>query len=417
MDGKTLAARAQERARQERTERLSVPTDPKAKAAVKAAISTSRRGFLGKLAGVAAGVAAATVPAAARPRRHRDADPLLIAKTQPPDGITGADSTSLFKPLTVKLDWLNLVFPVEHLAAVRELVSGRQGQAEDRLFGYNTYSLSCQWDDKAILCWSEGRPEAWLSLNGDSIDRLDAAAQLKLIKALHALGAKGTRVDAAADDWQRMASMDTIQNAGLAGDFTRFEVYSPNRVYRSRVLAGDMACFGVRGSNGSGKYLRIYDKFLESKGEVDCIRYEVEFNRAKAAVAFNKLAACEDVAAYARTLGELVGGAIDFRKRAGYEKNIQRAPRLEWWARILEQLGEARISIPIDTKPLEKTAKHMLRQWGPTVALLQVACDTIGVNFGIVMEELAEKAAERINWKRQEGRDLRVSIAALLDAT
>lgn len=102
---------------------------------------------------------------------------------------------------------------------------------------------------------------------------------------------------------------------------------------RNGELKGDTLYFGGRGKNGGGKYLRIYNKTLESKGVVDSVHWECECSKKKAQHAFFKLSQC----AFASLLVGLIGGCIDFVERK--DKNLGRATRFEWWQSIVDLLG------------------------------------------------------------------------------
>ena len=108
------------------------------------------------------------------------------------------------------------------------------------------------------------------------------ATKLQLMHDLEALGVKCTRIDLAADDFTRKRLvMDVIHQAATAGHVVGFRCYDPRRPLKNMQtgqLAGDTAYFGKRGNHGSGRYVRFYDKGLESNGEVDSIRYEVELS-------------------------------------------------------------------------------------------------------------------------------------------
>lgn len=294
---------------------------------------------------------AATSRRPGRPRRPRVVDdPFLQAEwamvAKPPLGNTGADSTEpgLFKPSTTKIDWLNVSFPYEKMEAVRERVSRTLGGAQDRLFGAMFQRLSAQWESKALLAWSEGNGYAVLSLNGDSVDRFSAEEQLDLLRWLKAIGAKCTRLDLAFDDYLRIVPIDVVVANAKAGNLVHFRAIDPRQPIDalSGEKKGDGIYFGSPGRDGSGKYMRLYDKLLESGDpNQDCNRWELVLSQGYAVDAFDKLCECTSTDALSRTIGSVIGGAIDFRMREGYEHHISRAPRLCWWERILQILGQS----------------------------------------------------------------------------
>jgi hypothetical protein len=110
-------------------------------------------------------------------------------------------------------------------------------------------------------------------------------------------------------------------------------------------LEGDAANFGRRGKDGSGRYVRFYDKTLESNYTRDCIRAEVENSGERAHEWFTKLCSCKDLAAFETMMGEIVCGAIDFADKEGAHKHRDRFQRLAWWAAIVEKVGAAKLTV------------------------------------------------------------------------
>jgi DNA relaxase NicK len=127
----------------------------------------------------------------------------------------------------------------------------------------------------------EGRAEAFLDLNGDTLDSIDAGRQLSWCASCRQLGGKATRCDVALSTMScRVASMDDIRAAADRGNYAGFLKHMPLREQmRDGTITGDSVTFGARGKDGSGKYMRIYDKALESGGVVDAIRYECVFSK------------------------------------------------------------------------------------------------------------------------------------------
>lgn len=371
---------------------------------------------------------ARAAPSGASTGRRRRADvltdPLLFpSMAQPPCGNTGADAPetpSLFKEPGIKIDWLNVTFPAERLADVREHVEQLFGPAEDRLFGIHTYQKSAGTEPGALLAWTDGRGEALLSIRGDAVDWLTPAQQLELVKWLASIGARATRLDCAFDDYMRIVPLDVLRKNAHAGNFSGFGIidgHKPLNPFTGEVK-GDSVEFGVRGKDGSGKFLRVYDKALESNGAVDCIRWEIELSKAKADAVFKTLAQCASLDDFTRTIAETIGGCIDFRARAGYERHFGRAPRLCWWQRILELLrGELRVKLTDVGTTLAKAADALKQQWGCTIALVRHVLDSQGVNLHAVIDEWCERYAPRINWRKQGRRDLSLSVPMLLAVT
>lgn len=357
------------------------------------------------------------------------------AATPPPAnrgaGLTdGAEVKSLFDPATVRIHWLSGTFPIcppnstepgmPNVDHVRRLVENLCGPADDRLVGFRGYRTGCQWvDEKSGLFWTEGRGEALLDMTGTSLDFIAPEKQLQLLRDLQRIGFKATRIDPAFDDERRDASMDEIHAAAAAGHYTGFLKSTPIRErMRDGTLTGDTLNFGSRGKSGSGKFMRIYDKFLESDGLIDAIRYEAVFYKERADEAFQRLACCASVTDYATLIARMIGGAVTFLDRGqpgDVETHLDRCPLLPWWERILRRLLGALRIVPVDARAtLAGAVESMKRQYGKTLAIARMVCTSMGVNFLSVVESWCEQLEPRIDWDKRKGRDLDLPLAQLL---
>ncbi|NQV32916.1 MAG: replication initiation factor domain-containing protein [Phycisphaeraceae bacterium] len=138
---------------------------------------------------------------------------------------------------------------------------------------------------------------------------------------------------------------DNPQEKPIRLDFTGFRVIEPKCPGGYKGRTHDEVVFGRRGSLGGGAYLRIYDKFLESKGVNRSIRYELELSAKKAKLAFAMLSNCgedcQGLEVFTSNLASILGGCIAFVKRTGRagDKNIDRLEVYEWWQSIIDDLG------------------------------------------------------------------------------
>ena len=313
----------------------------------------------------------------------------LAAPTPPgvlsPGGITGDNLTA--PPIFKRHDWLNVTFPSTDVERVSTLVTSYLGDSKSRAGGINTYLSSRGWEPGAILAWSEGRPECWLSMNGDSCDLIPPADKLRFFVEHVKLGGKCTRIDAAIDVPRSLLGMGQVHAAAAAGHVVGFRRYVPTRPIRDMAtgeLEGDMATFGRRGKDGSGRYVRVYDKGLESQGEIDAIRVEVELSGDTAKQWFLILAECEDQQEFERKIGRIVVGSILFADKSGAHGHADRFRILPWWKRIAELVGSATLKVERVRPTLEKSVAWVKRSIPVTLARLAVAVD----NLGMVGEEL-----------------------------
>jgi hypothetical protein len=283
-------------------------------------------------------------------------------KSESPSGNTGDKLT--IEKIEKHYDWGNFTFPVGRRDEVQVVIEGYLGAAKRRDRGANTYGQSVGWESGAILAWTDGRAEAWLSLNGDSCDLVPVSAKVALLRALQALGAKCTRADYAIDVSRDLVSMEMVHAAARAGHVVGFRRYFPKRPVRDMAtgeLDQDEADFGRRGRDGSGRYVRVYDKGLESDGEIDAIRFEVETSGQVADLWFRIICDVDDDREFCKVLGKIVVGSITFADKTGSHGHVDRFKTLEFWQRIIDLVGAASVQVSRVTPTLERSVQFVKR--------------------------------------------------------
>lgn len=326
--------------------------------------------------------------------------PAASGVTPPPGGNTGGKLTVRVE---VRCHWLNCIIPTPRRLEAAALVDALAGEGENRDYGLHSYQQSRHWEGSGMMCWSEGREECWLSLPGGFLDGLTPKQTFDLMKALDALGAKGRRLDVAADDLSRSFSMEDVHAAAAAGDFCGFQIDQAHQPRCRGELIGDSHDFGRRGKDGGGTFVQVYDKNLESDGAINAIRVEARFFKEKAEAVFKLLCICPDMEWWRRKLGELVGGAIDFRER-GEETHLDRMARLDWWERFVGALGEAAVSVGRVVATIEKWCGYAAGGVLPTIAVFLTLADSVGADGWEKLREAVGEASKRVNWRRASSR-------------
>jgi DNA relaxase NicK len=163
-----------------------------------------------------------------------------------------------------------------------------------------------------------------------------------------------SRVDLCADDFEKAVTPKMARLQANKGNFSGFKRHGWVEQWLSGKTLGATHSFGMRGSKGSGKYLRIYDKWLESDGEIDSVRWELELSGKMAKTAFAYLAGCDNPEDYVGKIAKYIGGSISFVHRTG-EKNLERLKVVGWWAKIVRELGSAKLTVKRTKPGLEKS--------------------------------------------------------------
>jgi len=237
------------------------------------------------------------------------------------------------------------------------------------------------------------------ALSGKVMARADTRALVKFLKKRGDI--KASRIDVALDDMLRSVSMAEIKQAATDGNYFGCQFTSQISSGRRKEEIGETVYFG---STSSDKRLRVYDKTVESKGIKDCIRWEVEFRRAKATECFDSwLHACDGSAnAVTDYLRAVVVGAIDFRDRSSDDPNRERCPLLSWWSDMLDRLKVAPIAVTVKivAPTIQRSIDWLKRQVAPTLAAVSGVLES---EFSLFMSELLFEGVVRLpNHKREE---------------
>lgn len=280
----------------------------------------------------------------------------------------------------VGVHWLRISFDRKFLSEIVRWCSHFWGESDQDGFGLWSYDSRTWWSSGVSLNFDAAKERSLevhngritLECPGKALDELTSAdLGLFLEGCDYAFCGKCTRVDVFLDDYNRTMSPTELHDIIKRGDYSGFRIGHIAQTRESGRLTHDQVMFGRRGEKGSGKYLRIYDKALESKGEKDCIRYEVEFTQDKAQQVFKKLCKTQgDIEAFATLCGSLVGGCVNFVKRTG-DKNIGRLDVYEFWSIIRDTIGSLVIRAEKKVNNLTGVLEWTQRQVAPSLACLR----------------------------------------------
>jgi DNA relaxase NicK len=290
------------------------------------------------------------------------------------------------------LHWVRGSVPQEHRFAVKDYLSHWFGDdIERRKYGLYFYDRSMVWLNGVAIYYHSSPTKAkntegliTVDIPGNAIDGFGSYQMAVLVKGLSAFGFKAARIDMFYDDYTRLitpgALYSTIhavdhQDKVTKHDFTGFRKISYHRSADHDKLMSDMVSFGNRGNRGSGKYLRVYDKLLESKGENSAIRYELELSGEIAKQACTNICDCSSSAKkLSKLITSLIGGCIDFRKSSEKPNatNLKRLERYEFWQILLSRFDEPIfLKKPVKPKTIEKAIDYVEHQVAPGLQMLR----------------------------------------------
>jgi len=218
----------------------------------------------------------------------------------------------------------------------------------------------------AQIWWdSPGRDDIHITLPGQACQVAGEKRLRSFIKYALSHGGKASRCDVNMDDYRRVIEPE----AALA------EIKGPNAVTHARawlvqhggdVGSEDMTGITVYvGAPSSRQRLRIYDKGMESGGELDCVRWEVQARKQAAETLVQQLAAGE----WATVIRARIMAFIDFRDVDSHTETQKRV-RLTWWEKLMLGVKKGRVYLPKPLKTMEQVHDWVRDSIGPSLALL-----------------------------------------------
>lgn len=275
----------------------------------------------------------------------------------------------------VHLDWLSGTFDrnvvADLIALVEEFFPERNIKMDAKpSMGYH---MARQFQDGVLVSMTADYGRCHVAFSGNALSILEPVSQFQLMRRLDNLGMKATRIDIALDDYDRELSLEWhSEQISLRGTLCYFRTA---KLIRSLTNNQDETLYlGRRGSSGSGVFMRIYDKYIESEGEVNAIRYECEFSGDKVGNVFNMLLGInpEDSVTQEQTLSGLVLGSIDYREKDG-KKSLDRCRRVSEWEAFLAGNITLRVK-PRPRKPNDGfNVEHFTKQWARSLVSFELA--------------------------------------------
>lgn len=316
----------------------------------------------------------------------------------------------------VGVHWLRISFYYKQLEQILAFVSTFFGECDFDCNGVLGYDDRCFWPSGVTLNYDSDpkrrqknhRNRITLDCRGSACDMLTVPDLLLLIEGCDRFGGVVTRLDVFFDDYDRIVEPSDLYDVIDRNDFSGFRMAHKKQTLKSGKVVHNEVMFGRRGDMGSGKYLRIYDKYLESKGEKDCVRLECEFTQHKAQQVFKVLAGCDgNIETFATICGALIVGCITFVHRNG-DRNIGRLDVYEFWELITKSLGKLVIRTEKKENTLTGVIEWTERQVSPSLACVRKSFVSDQKFFAWVIDMLDEgesrmNANQRQIVKRYEG--------------
>lgn len=248
----------------------------------------------------------------------------------------------------------------------------------------------------------DGTVAYWLSIPGGAIAR---CGQVRFHAVLGRLASEWhvntTRLDVAIDDYQKRIDFATMLSALDGGNFSGFRKWSSWQ-------ESDGGITLYMGRRMSEKFIRYYDKSVESKGKIDAFRLECELRDDRAKAAFKAIVSLHGESVdelLPAVIGGLVVGSLDFVDRSSGDR-LERQDRLVWWRDFVDEVG-SRICLSVArARPsLERTLEWVKRQVSPSLALI---ADVLGGFDKHLLARWKDEARQRYTETHRK----RISVAS-----
>ncbi len=266
-------------------------------------------------------------------------------------------------PLVFSVDWLEPSLWEVELREVERVVSGYIG------FDFTTAERGNSYYENqriapggAAIMWSAHRPEIHVQLKGDICQSMEEAQMRGLLGWLDAKGAKASRIDLAADDFNKIVRAKDVWEALDRGDWSS-HILEGNWT-RDETLHGGMTVYG--GGKGSRQKLRVYDKDEQSGGLIPATRWELQVRDDAAERMLKRLV----LERWGKVWAERLLQMVEFVDRTVDEKP-RRCPRLGWFEALVGSAEkEQGVYAPKPLPTLEQRRKWFKTTCGPTAAMI-----------------------------------------------
>lgn len=271
----------------------------------------------------------------------------------------------------VSVDWLRVSGPISKLGSVVGVFMssfGRHEEGKGRYF----YDKSWRFEGGAAIYFDveESSGHFTAEAPGGALALIDVDMRISLLRALVNCGCKATRIDVAIDYVGKdLGLINAMVESCMDGHLCGARVFQPRLEMVGGFVAGRGITIGRRGKLGSGRYVRCYDKGLETKTKParEWERLEVEFGDQVAMLVGDTLAASSD---WERCAREAVLGAVDFR--TGHRRHgVKQRKRCRWWEDVIADVNPQRYRAERDTPDLHRFCAWLKRCVAPT--LIQMA--------------------------------------------
>lgn len=239
----------------------------------------------------------------------------------------------------VCIDWLRVSCKRESFVEVREIWRSYFGTGEPARGRYNL-SQGERYGSSGGVYWDENEFYCILEASGELLRTIGHCQVFGLLQRLVECGCSVKRLDLAVDVFSdRVFLLDCVERSCASGELCGARRWRLTEERTGAVVSGRMVCLGRRGSDGSGRYVRVYDKGLE-QGELRAntwVRWEAELSDDVATQAAIRICKADNAFAELRAIAV---GSVEFRTVTGRQHLAER-PLVPWYEELAK--GDTRM--------------------------------------------------------------------------
>lgn len=244
---------------------------------------------------------------------------------------------------------------------------------QDSAFGSFGYTKGKNGPGGAVIWWdAPNRIDVCISLPGDACGMIDGEQMSEFLVECVVLEAHFTRVDVALDDFKKEITPEFVHERIVADEAVTYSVekvfisdtYIPGKNRKENIGATQYI-----GAPDSRQRIRVYNKFVESKGKINSIRWELQ---------------CRDEAAeslavqlgYYREWGEIARRRfitfVDFRKtlKSGSRTNQTYRERADWYESLMGRVEKIWVYPEPELPDLEDVYAWIDRSVAPSLSMV-----------------------------------------------
>lgn len=216
----------------------------------------------------------------------------------------------------------------------------------------------------ARLYWdAPNRVDIHVSLPGKACQLVGGDRMCQYLAFVQSRG-KPTRVDITIDDYNRTVVPAQVQTALQGPDVV---THAQKVLTHQGFKVGDPTLTGATvylGAPASRQRLRVYDKGLESGGEKDCVRWELQV-RAEAAETLVVALAYRD---WPTVFTERLVSFVDFRSK-GSHSEVEKRSRLSWFQELVGLAMKGLVYAAKATRTVQELVAWVDKSIGPSLAV------------------------------------------------